>query len=79
MRYVYILESEAERDCFYVGVTGDLRARLRDHNSGKVAHTSTHAPWRIKTYVAFTNEQQAYSFERYLKSASGRAFANKRL
>ena len=79
MRYVYILESAAEQDCFYVGVTADLRTRLRDHNAAKVTHTSKHVPWRIKTYVAFTNEQQAYNFERYLKSASGRAFAKKRL
>jgi len=31
------------------------------------------------TYIAFSDEQKAIEFERYLKSASGRAFANKRL
>jgi hypothetical protein len=30
------------------------------------------------TYIAFSNEQKAVEFERYLKSASGRAFAKKR-
>jgi hypothetical protein len=36
-------------------------------------------PWRIATYVAFSDEGKATSFERYLKSGSGHAFANKRL
>jgi predicted GIY-YIG superfamily endonuclease len=66
-------------DRYYVGVTADLRARLEKHNSGQVSHTSKYAPWTVKTYVAFSEEQQAFAFERYLKSASGRAFAKKRL
>jgi hypothetical protein len=36
-------------------------------------------PWGLVTYIAFSDEQKAMEFERYLKSASGRAFANKRL
>ena len=79
MRYVYILESLSEADRFYVGITGDLKARLKTHNDGRVAHTSKFVPWRIKTYLAFSNEAQAFQFERYLKTASGRAFAKKRL
>ena len=76
---VYILQSVEEPERFYVGVTSDLRARLKRHNSGEVPHTSKYAPWHIKTYVAFSDESQAFAFERYLKSASGRAFAKKRL
>jgi putative endonuclease len=79
VRYVYILESLADVDRFYVGVTTDLRARLKRHNDRGVPHTSKFAPWRIKTYLAFSDEDQALRFERYLKSASGRAFAKKRL
>ncbi len=79
MRYVYILESQTEAGRFYVGVTADLRARLKAHNGGAVSHTSKFTPWRIKTYVAFSDEHQAFQFERYLKSGSGRAFARKRL
>jgi predicted GIY-YIG superfamily endonuclease len=76
--YVYILQSETGEH-FYVGLTEDLRARLKDHNSGKVPHTAKHRPWRIKTAVAFTDRERAIEFERYLKSPSGRAFAKKRL
>ena len=35
MYYVYILKSDTE-DWRYVGYTSDLRARLKDHNNGKV-------------------------------------------
>jgi predicted GIY-YIG superfamily endonuclease len=79
MKYVYILESLAFRDHFYVGIATDLRQRLQKHNAGEVPHTSKFIPWRLKTYVAFSDEAKAFSFEKYLKTASGRAFAKKRL
>ncbi len=79
MKYVYILQSIDQSERYYVGLTDDLRARLRRHNAGDVSHTSKFAPWRVKTYVAFSDEVMAVAFERYLKTASGRAFARKRL
>jgi len=79
MTYVYILRSLRQPERYYVGVTADLRSRLRRHNAGEVTHTSKYAPWAIKRYVAFSDEQQAVAFEKYLKSPSGRAFAKKRL
>src|ERR1700732_4183378 len=78
MKYVYILESH-DSEHFYVGITDDLRARLAKHNAGEVPHTSKYGPWRLKTYVAFSDEEQAIAFQKYLKSAPGRAFAKKRL
>ncbi|HET7083858.1 MAG TPA: GIY-YIG nuclease family protein [Rhizomicrobium sp.] len=79
MIYVYILRSLQHPEHYYVGATNDLRARLKKHNTGGVSHTSKYAPWKIKTYVAFSDEKQAFAFEKYLKSPSGRAFAKKRL
>lgn len=78
MKYVYILQS-IDSEHFYVGIADDLRARLAKHNAGEVSHTSKYLPWRIKTYIAFSDERQAFNFEKYLKSPSGRAFAKKRL
>jgi putative endonuclease len=78
MKYVYILES-LDSQHFYVGITDDLRVRLAKHNVGEVPHTSKYGPWRLKTYVAFSNKRQAIAFEKYLKTASGRAFAKKGL
>ena len=78
MKYVYILQS-MNSEHFYVGITDDLRARLTKHNAGEVPHTSKFRPWRVKTYLAFRDQKQAFNFEKYLKSPSGRAFAKKRL
>jgi predicted GIY-YIG superfamily endonuclease len=78
MKYVYILQS-TDLAHFYVGITDDLRARLAMHNAGGVPHTSKFRPWQIKTYVAFSDAEQAFKFEEYLKSPSGRAFSKKRL
>jgi putative endonuclease len=77
--YVYILQSITPPDHFYIGRTEDLRDRLHKHNAGEVPHTAKFRPWRIKTAIAFTDHDRAVSFERYLKSSSGRAFTKKRL
>lgn len=79
MWYVYIIRSVSAANQFYVGSTGDLKQRLRDHNVGKSPHTSKFMPWEIVWYGAFPDKTKAQNFERYLKSHSGRAFANKRL
>ena len=79
MKYVYILNSVDFPDRYYTGVTGELKARLEKHNAKEVSHTSKYAPWKLKTYIAFSETDQAFAFEQYLKSASGRAFAKKRL
>lgn len=77
--YVYILQSNSDAGRYYVGLTDDLKDRLRRHNGGEVSHTSKFAPWRVKTAVAFSDRERASHFERYLKTSSGRAFAKKRL
>ena len=65
MHYVYLLQSETFPSQRYVGLTSDLRRRLAEHNAGKSPHTSKYVPWRLVTYVAFSNEQKAEVFERY--------------
>jgi putative endonuclease len=77
--YVYILESLGNAGSFYVGLTDDLNQRLAKHNTGAVSHTAKFRPWQIKSAVAFRDRERAAEFERYLKSASGRAFAKKHL
>ena len=77
MTYVYMLQSIAQPGRFYVGLTADLKARLAAHNLGQSTHTAKFAPWRLVTYVAFSDHSKALTFERYMKTASGRAFATK--
>jgi putative endonuclease len=76
---VYILQSQSNPEHFYAGLTGNLHSRLKKHNTGEVQATLKFRPWRIKTAVAFSDAERAARFERYLKTASGRAFAKKRL
>jgi len=77
MYYVYVLQSDADADRYYVGCTGDLKDRVRRHNAGEVTHTAKHGPWHLVTYVAFSDREKAFAFERYLKSGSGRAFTKR--
>ncbi|MEQ1849026.1 MAG: GIY-YIG nuclease family protein [Candidatus Peribacteraceae bacterium] len=77
MHYVYILESLAHSNHWYVGVTNDLRKRLAQHNTGDSVHTNKFKPWKVKNYFAFENRNIAENFEAYLKSKSGRAFSKR--
>jgi putative endonuclease len=79
MKYVYLIESIAVPAQTYVGLTDDFRKRIAGHNAGQSPHTAKFKPWRLVSYLAFADEAKAVAFERYLKSASGRAFAKKRL
>ena len=79
MHYVYLLESESHPGERYIGYTSDLRARLATHNAGQSPHTAKHRPWRLVTYLAFSDPARAKDFEAYLKTGSGFSFANKRL
>jgi len=79
VHYVYLLKSHHCPNRRYVGVTANLKQRLADHNSGKSPHTAQFRPWRLVTYVSFSDKQKADKFERYPKSGSGHAFANRHL
>ena len=76
--YVYFLTDCATSSHHYVGYTSLKPAeRLAVHNSGSVPHTSKYRPWRINAAIAVDSEEKAIALERYFKSHSGRAFANK--
>lgn len=79
MHYVYLLQSESFTDQRYVGMASELPRRMAGHNAGKSPHTSKYLPWKLVTYIAFSDEKKARVFERYLKSGSGHAFAKRRL
>ncbi|MGD0145196.1 MAG: GIY-YIG nuclease family protein, partial [Rhizomicrobium sp.] len=75
----YLLRSASDPDQRYAGFTTDLRERVKAHNNGRSVHTAKYRPWTLVAYFAFENERRAREFEHYLKSGSGKAFANKRL
>ena len=72
--HVYLIESLSAGRQRYVGTTDDLRQRLREHNAGGSSYTAKFRPWKLTTYVGFTDPAKE-AFERYLKSGSGHAFA----
>jgi predicted GIY-YIG superfamily endonuclease len=78
-RVVYILKNMDTPPRYYTGVTSDLAARLISHNDGPSQHTAKHRPWRIDVAIKFADERRAIRFERYLKSGSGVAFAQRHL
>jgi putative endonuclease len=78
-RFVYVLRSINNRDRYYTGVTSDVRKRLCTHNAGECIHTVRNRPWELDVVIAFRDETRALAFERYLKSGSGCAFAERYL
>ena len=78
MYYMYILESKKDKT-LYIGLTDNIPKRLKEHNSGMSKYTKGHSPYAIVFYSAFINRSLAVKFERYLKTASGRAFIKKKI
>jgi len=79
MHYAYILRSISQPDKLYYGSTTDLKKRFSVHNAGGNVSTHPYRPWILAWYGGFPCKQTAADFERYLKTASGKAFARKRL
>ena len=79
MFYVYIIQSIPYPKQLYTGFSENIDHRLEEHNNGKSFHTNKFKPWKILYYCAFDDKKKALNFEKYLKTASGIAFRNKRL
>jgi len=75
--YVYVLISESTGRR-YIGQTGDLSRRLREHNDPvhnvRKYTTRQLGPWRLVWSESFPTRQQAMARERWLKSGAGRGW-----
>ena len=78
-RFVYVLCNTEPRPRYYVGITADVAARLTDHNEGRCRHPAAGRPWHVDIVIEFGDQRRAVAFERYLKSGSGCAFAQRHL
>ncbi|PBB87569.1 MULTISPECIES: GIY-YIG nuclease family protein [unclassified Mesorhizobium] len=76
MWYVYFLQLNSGD--VYLGSTNDLRRRFESHRSGYVTSTKAHLPLTLKAYIAVEIEDNARQLERYFKTGSSKALANKR-
>jgi putative endonuclease len=57
MFYVYLLQSDFGSGHRYVGLTRDLRQRLRAHNAGNSPHTAKYKPWRLERFPITLNRE----------------------
>lgn len=74
--YVYLLKCSDGK--IYTGCTSNLEQRMQQHKQGEVSFTKPRLPFELITCIAFNDKLKAYQFEKYLKSGSGKAFAQKR-
>jgi putative endonuclease len=79
MKYDYILRSIPYPKQRYVGKSSNLIQRLNAHNRATNGYSAQFKPWKVETYIAFSDPSKADKFERYLKHGSGHAFLRRRL
>jgi len=73
MRFIYVYVLISDRDGkFYVGMTNDLRCRLRQHQSGQNISTAKRLPVRLIYYEAHLSKSDARRRERYFKTTKGK-------
>ena len=78
MHYVYILQSEQDKE-FYIGRTGDLKRRYSEHQAGRVESTKNRVPLKLLCYEAYNAKEEAARREEYLKTSDGRKDIRKRI
>ena len=78
MFYTYVLQSLKDEH-WYTGSTNNLRKRFKNYNDSKIRSTKGRGPFVIIYYEACSNEHDARTREKYLKSGMGKCYLKKRL
>lgn len=68
---VYVLLSEADR-LLYIGFTGNIENRIRNHNSGGTKSTSFRRPLKLIFCEYYLFKEDALKRERYFKTTAGK-------
>ncbi len=76
--YTYVLKSQKDKK-IYIGWTNNLKARLLEHNSGRVFATKGRRPFDLVYYEACILKEKAIAREKQLKTGFGRAYLKRRL
>ena len=61
MFYTYVIVSEIKGLRFYVGLTDDVEARLKQHNNGHSQSTKGYTPWQLffkETYTMVSTQKK---------------------
>ena len=78
MHFVYVLFSKKDK-MLYVGITNNLKIRIRQHLLGEVESTKNRRPLILIYYEAGREKSDALRRERYLKGGMGRGSLKKHL
>ncbi len=76
--YVYVLESLKDGNK-YIGYTGNLKRRIKEHNAGYNFSTEFRKPFKLIYFEGCLTEKDAKRRELYLKTTQGRRFLGLRL
>ena len=76
--YTYVLESKIKKK-LYIGYTGDLVKRVKEHNLGLNQSTKPYKPWKLIYYEASLDQEDAKRREKYLKTSQGGRLPKRRL
>ncbi|EKD67698.1 MAG: hypothetical protein ACD_48C00257G0002 [uncultured bacterium] len=76
--YTYVLESKIKKK-LYIGYTGDLVKRVKEHNLGLNQSTKPYKPWKLIYYEASLDQEDAKRREKYLKTSQGGRLLKRRL
>jgi putative endonuclease len=75
---VYVLSNQHNSD-LYVGITNNLRRRLKEHNTGTSRYTKAFIPWKVIYEEKHPDYSAARTREKYLKTAAGKKFLRKQI
>ena len=80
MRFVYTIYNK-KADKIYIGETGDIEKRLREHNEKRGNHFTAKfaGKWELVYKEEFENKQESLKREKQLKSFKGREFVRKHI
>ncbi|MBU1164417.1 GIY-YIG nuclease family protein [Patescibacteria group bacterium] len=67
MYYFYVLKSKLDNELYY-GISGDLKKRVVDHNTGKVKSTKSRRPLSLVYYEAYISKTDARKRELEIKN-----------
>ena len=59
---------------YYIGHTGDLEARLSEHNTGRVRSTKFKKPWDIVYFEEYASKLEANRRELEIKKKKSRKY-----
>lgn len=76
--YVYVLKNKKNSN-FYVGVTGNLKERLEQHNKRLILSTKYLLPLQLVYFEGCLNKDDSYRRERYLKTGMGKRYLRNRI